>query len=76
VIREGMTLALVGMILGIPASLASSRAMARFQAGIGGTTPSTLVGVAILLATVMLLACWIPARRAAMVDPIDALRCE
>jgi len=76
VIREGMTLALAGMMLGIPTSLALGRAMARFLAGIGGTTPSTMAGVAILLAAVMLLACWIPARRAARVDPIDALRCE
>jgi macrolide transport system ATP-binding/permease protein len=76
VMREGMTLALAGMAVGIPATVAISRAIRGLLVGIGGTNLLTLLCVAVVLTLVMLLACWIPARRAANVDPIEALRCE
>ncbi len=76
VIRKGMTLAVLGMVIGIPAALALDGVMGSLLPGLNGKDPATLASIAILLAAVMLGACWIPARRAARVDPIVALRCE
>jgi predicted permease len=76
VLREGMTLALTGTALGVPAALASERIMRRMLQGIGGTDLAILACVGALLAAVTLAACWIPARRAARVDPLVALRYE
>jgi putative ABC transport system permease protein len=76
VIREGMTLALVGTALGLPAALASQRIMRRLLAGINGADLPIFLSIAVALALVMLAASWIPARRAARVDPLVALRYE
>jgi ABC-type antimicrobial peptide transport system permease subunit len=76
VLREGMTLAVMGTALGVPAALAAERMMRRMMEGIGGTDISILIGVGVLLSVVTLAACWIPARRAARVDPLVALRYE
>jgi len=76
VLREGMTLALTGTVVGLPAALASERIMRRMLEGIGGASILMLTSVAILLALVTVAACWIPARRAALVDPLVALRYE
>ena len=76
VIRQGMTLAAVGMAIGIPAALALDGVMGRLLPGLNGRDPASFAAIAILLAAVMLGACWIPARRAARVDPVIALRCE
>jgi predicted permease len=76
VLREGMTLALAGTLVGVPAALASERIMRRMLEGIGGAGLPMLTGVAILLALVTIAASWIPARRAARVDPVVALRYE
>ena len=76
VIREGMTLALAGLAIGLPAAAALDRLAARLVPGVGGKDPAGLAAIALLLAMVMLAACWIPARRAARVDPIVALHCE
>jgi putative ABC transport system permease protein len=71
-----MTLAVMGTALGVPAALAAERMMRRMMEGIGGTDISILIGVGVLLSVVTLAACWIPARRAARVDPLVALRYE
>jgi putative ABC transport system permease protein len=76
VVREGMTLAVVGMAIGVPAAMAMNRVVRGLVSGINGAGLATLIGVGVLLSTVMLVACWIPARRAAGVDPIEALRFE
>jgi len=76
VIGSGMTLALVGLILGIGGALVLSRLLAGFTYGIAPTDPLTLAGVTVLFGLVALFACWLPARRASKLDPLDALRSE
>jgi putative ABC transport system permease protein len=76
VVGQGMKLTVVGMAIGLGASLALTRLMKSMLFGVSATDPLTFVVVPLLLIMVALLACWIPARRAAMVDPIVALRVE
>jgi len=76
VIGEGMALALAGMALGVAAALGLARAASRLLFGIGAGDPVTLLEAACALLGVALLACWVPARRAAKVAPIVALRHE
>jgi putative ABC transport system permease protein len=66
----------VGMLLGLAGSLALSRLIAAQLWGIQPTDPATFTGVSLLLITIALLACFVPARRAIRVDPTEALRTE
>jgi predicted permease len=76
VVRQGMTLTAIGLVIGAGAALAATRAMAGLLFGIGASDPPTYVALALVLAGVALFACWLPARRAARVDPMVALRAE
>jgi len=72
----GGRLVIVGLIVGTGVSLAATRMLRSQLFGVAPTDPLSYIGVAILLAAVALAACYIPARRAANVDPIVALRQE
>ena len=74
ILRQGMRMALLGIALGLAGAFALARALSSLLLGIGATDPLTFVGVTALLVTVALLACYLPARRAARVDPLVALR--
>jgi putative ABC transport system permease protein len=74
VIREGMVLVAAGVVIGLAAALVLSRGIVALLYGVSPTDPMTLAGTAALLLGVALLACYIPARRATMVDPLTALR--
>jgi macrolide transport system ATP-binding/permease protein len=76
VLREGMLLVTTGLVIGIPLSLASSRLLHRFLFGLKATDPLSLITVILLLGMVAAQAAFIPAQRAAKVDPMVALRYE
>jgi putative ABC transport system permease protein len=76
VIKRGMALVLIGIAIGLGGAFAVTRVMQTLLFGVSVTDPLTFVAVPLLLATVALLACYIPARRATKVDPLVALRYE
>jgi predicted permease len=76
IVGQAMTLAGIGIAIGIAGSLMFTRLMAGLLSGVSATDPATFGVIAVLLAGVALLACFIPARRAAKVDPMVALRYE
>jgi predicted permease len=76
VLRQGAKLALVGVVIGIGASFALTRLMTNLLFGVSAHDPLTLFAIAGLLILIALLACYIPARRATLVDAMVALRYE
>ncbi|MGH9541652.1 MAG: ABC transporter permease [Terriglobales bacterium] len=76
VLRQGLRLAVPGLVLGLAAALALGRLLAGFLFGVRPTDPATFVAIALLLLAVALVACYLPARRATGVDPLVALRYE
>ena len=76
VLKEGLALALLGIGLGIAGALAVTRFMRALLFEVSTTDPATFAAVPLLLAAVALLASWLPARRAAGVDPLEAIRYE
>jgi putative ABC transport system permease protein len=76
VLEQGLMTAAIGIAVGIVASVAVTRTITSLLFGLSPMDPVTFVGVGLLLAAVALLASYIPARRAAKVDPMVALRYE
>jgi len=76
ILRQGMTLALIGSCVGLAIAFGATRLLKSVLYGVNPADPLTFLGVTLLLGTVALLACWIPARRASRVDPMIALRAE
>jgi putative ABC transport system permease protein len=76
VFAEGFRLISGGVLTGIAAAIVLSRVLTSFLFEVEPGDPVTLIGVALLFVSVALLACWVPVRRAAKVDPLEALRYE
>jgi len=76
VIRQGMSLTVLGVLIGLSGAVAASRAIATLLFGVSRFDPLTYVAVTVLLLCVSGIACFVPARRAASVNPVDALRAE
>jgi len=74
VVRHGLALTGIGIAIGLATALALTRLMNTLLYGVGASDPLTYLGIAALLAAVAALACWMPAQRAARVDPMVALR--
>jgi len=74
VLSQGMKLTLAGVAIGLGASLVMTRLMGSLLFNMSPTDPVTLSAVALILALVALVACYLPARRAARVDPMIALK--
>jgi ABC-type antimicrobial peptide transport system permease subunit len=76
VLAQGLKLTFGGIALGLVAAFGLSRLIGSLLYGVKATDLSTYAGVVVLLAMVALIACWAPARRAARVEPLNALRAE
>ncbi|MEE8146960.1 MAG: FtsX-like permease family protein, partial [Longimicrobiales bacterium] len=76
VLREGVSVIAVGVAVGLVAAAVLSRFLGAFLFEVEPTDPATLVAMGSLFTVVAVFACWVPARRAATVDPMEALREE
>ena len=76
VIRQGLLLSLAGISAGVPAAIGFNILVRRYLAGMETSDPAAMIAISVLLVLVMLAACWVPARRAASIDPMQALRSE
>jgi putative ABC transport system permease protein len=76
IIGEGLRLMLTGIAIGIVCSLVLARFLSSMLYGIGPADPFTFLGLSVLLSSVALIACFIPARRAMRMNPVAALHCE
>jgi predicted permease len=76
VVRQGMSVAATGMTLGLAGAFVLTRFMRALLFGVNASDPATFAAIALLLTLVALAACYVPARRAARIDPVVSLRAE
>jgi putative ABC transport system permease protein len=76
VVGDGLRLAVFGLVIGVATAIGTTRALSSLLYDVSSSDPVTFVAIAGLVASVALAACYLPARRAMRVDPVDALRAE
>lgn len=76
IVRQGAFVALAGIAAGLAIALSASRLIASLLVGVSARDPGVFVATALTLLVVALLACWLPARRASRLNPLEALRTE
>jgi putative ABC transport system permease protein len=76
ILQGGLRLTLLGIAIGLVGAFALTRYLSRLLFSVKATDPLTFLAITLALTGVALLACWLPARRAANVDPLEALRNE
>jgi putative ABC transport system permease protein len=76
ILRQGMRLTMIGIVFGLALSFAATRLLAGLLYGVKPGDPATYVAVSVFLAAVAFVSCYLPARRAASIDPMQALRAE
>ncbi len=76
ILREGLTLSFVGVAFGLTGAVALSRLLSGLVFGVATTDPATFIGVSVLLTAVATIATYLPAHRAARIDPVSALKYE
>jgi putative ABC transport system permease protein len=76
VMGQGLTMIAVGAVVGVLSSVVLSSLLNALLFGVEATDPATLLGTTVLIVLVGLLACWLPARRAASIEPVEALKAE
>jgi putative ABC transport system permease protein len=76
ILKQGLAMTLIGVAAGMLSAIAAARVMSGLLYGVTATDPATFVAISLLLAIVAMLACYLPARRAARIEPIAALRRE
>jgi putative ABC transport system permease protein len=76
VCKQGMIIICAGLVIGLGAALAIGRVVGSFLMGVTGTDPITYASVTAVLMLIGITACYVPARRAASLDPTEALRHE
>ena len=76
VLKRGLLLLAIGLVIGIAGSIGLTRFLAGYLYEVSTTDPVTFVLAPLIIAIVSMLACFVPACRAAMTDPMETLRCE
>jgi ABC-type antimicrobial peptide transport system permease subunit len=76
ILRNGLSLTILGLAIGLPLAFLMARGLSSLLFGVEAADPAAFIGLPLLLAAVATLACYLPARRASRVDPLQALRHE
>jgi ABC-type antimicrobial peptide transport system permease subunit len=74
VLAQGMSLVMTGVVIGLAAAFAVGSLLSRMLFGVAASDPASVGGAALMLSAVALLACYLPARTATRLDPLEALR--